>query len=77
MSSSTIYGNYQYGMLLYQLNDQVTITGSTFYGVTGGTHTDDQSQGIYLTGTMTYRSPATRSITPVRPSGAILWEAAR
>ena len=37
VSNSVIFGNYNRGLSLGATNDRATITGSTFYGVPGGT----------------------------------------
>ncbi len=47
VSNSTVFANVNRGISIGSTNDSATITGSTFYGIPGGSPSDDQSNSIY------------------------------
>src|SRR5262249_120120 len=48
VTNSALYANTVAGIDLETSNDNATISGNTFYGVPGGSTTDDESYGIKL-----------------------------
>jgi hypothetical protein len=50
VSNSSIFGVNDYGINVGKANDRLAVMGSTFYGLPGGSSTDNQIYGIYYLG---------------------------